>query len=158
MVGKGSRRILTPLAPHFEHEGMQGISTPTLHDESFGVMSLLPLDPSSASMLTSPKPLAMAEHVKSLLLLAKMQRWPYIIIVFQGGPITALGLLQELHMRSALAHIPIYQSDETKDGHKPCLSCCPFRAYTIQNDPAYLNHIISTYYNANFACGTCLTP
>ena len=114
-------------------------------------------DPSSASMLTSPKSPAMAEHVKSLLLLAKMQRRPYIIIVFQGGPVTALGLLQELHMRSALARIPIYRSDETKDGHKPCVLCCPFCAYTVQNDLAYLNHIIGMHYNANFACGTCLS-
>ena len=37
-------RILNPLAPPFpEHERMQGISAPTLHDESFGVMSLLRL-------------------------------------------------------------------------------------------------------------------
>ena len=34
--------------------------------------------------------------------------------------------------------------------------CCPFCAYTIQNDPAYLNHIINTHYHTNFACGTCL--
>ena len=47
--------------------------------------------------------------------------------------------------------------DETKDGHKPCVSCCPFCAYTIQNDPAYLNHIVGMHYNANFVCGTCLS-
>ena len=37
------------------------------------------------------------------------------------------------------------------------MSCCPFCAYTIQNDPAYLNHIICMHYDANFACGTCLS-
>ena len=114
-------------------------------------------DPSSASMLTPPKPLAMVEHVNSLLLLTRMQQRPYIIIVFQGGPITALELLQELHMWSTLACIPIYRSDETKDGHKPHMSCCPFCAYTIQNDPAYMNHIVGAHYNANFMCGTCLS-
>ena len=108
-------------------------------------------------MLAPPKPPAMTEHVKSLLLLAKMQQQLYIIVVFQGGTVTPLGLLQELHMWSALAHIPIYRSDETKDGHKPCMSCCPFCMYTIQNDPAYLNHIVGMHYNANFACGTCLS-
>ena len=70
-------------------------------------------------MLTSPKQLATVEHLRGLLLLAKTQHKPYIIVVFKGGPITPLGLLQELHMWSSLAHIPIYQSDETKDGHKP---------------------------------------
>ena len=108
-------------------------------------------------MLTPPKPPAMAEHVKSLLTLTKMQRWPYIIIVFQGGPVTALGLLQELHMWSTLACIPIYRSDETKDGHKPRMLCCPFCVYTVQNDPAYLNHIVGMHYSANFTCGTCLS-
>ena len=43
----------------------------------------------------------------------------YIIVVFQGGTITALGLLQELHTQSALARIPIYWPEETKDGDRP---------------------------------------
>ena len=60
-------------------------------------------------------------------------------------------------MRSELARIPIYRPEETKDGHKPPISCCLFCAYTIQNDPAYLNHIVSVHYNVNFACGTCLS-
>ena len=122
-----------------------------------GLCHFYHMDPVSVSMLTPLKPPAMAEHVKSLLMLMKMQQWPYIIVVFQGGPVTALGLLQELHMWSALARIPIYRSDETKDGHKPCVSCCPFCTYTIQNDLAYLNHIVSMHYSTNFACGTCLS-
>ena len=109
------------------------------------------------STLTPPKPPAKADHVNGLLLLAKTQPQPFIIVVFQGGTITPLGLLQELHTRSALARIPIFRPDETKDGHKPRVSCCPFCAYTVQNDPAYLNHIVSAHYNANFMCGTCLS-
>ena len=105
----------------------------------------------------TPKPLATVEHVKKLLLLASTQRQPYIIMVFQGGTVTPLGLLQELHTRSTLVHIPIYLPGETKDGHRPRVLCCPFCTYTIQNDPAYLNHIICTHYNTNFACGTCLS-
>ena len=117
-----------------------------------GLCHFYPTDPTIVSTLTPPKPPAKVDHVKGLLLLVKTQPQPYIIVVFQGGAITALGLLQELHMRSALAHIPIYRPDETKDGHKPRISCCPFCAYTIQNDPAYLNHIVGMHYNANFAC------
>ena len=122
-----------------------------------GLCHFYPADPVSMSMLAPPKSPAMAEHLKGLLLLTKMQRQPNIIAMFQGGPVTPLGLLQELHMRNALARIPIYWSDETKDRHKPRMSCCPFCAYTIQNDPAYLNHIVGAQYNANFACGTCLS-
>ena len=86
---------------------------------SLGLCRFYHADPVSVSMLAPPKSPAMAEHLKGLLFLAKMQQWPYIIVVFQGGPVTPLGLLQELHMQSALACIPIYRSDETKDGHKP---------------------------------------
>ena len=82
-------------------------------------------------MLTPPKPPAKVDHVKGLLLLAKTQPRPFIIVVFQGGAITPLGLLQELHTWSALAHIPIFRPDETKEGHKPCVSCSPFCAYTV---------------------------
>ena len=122
-----------------------------------GLCCFYPMDPVRLSTLAPPKSPAMAEHLKGLLLLAKMQCQPYIIIVFQGGPITPLGLLQELHMWNALAHLPIFQSDETKDGHRSRVSCCPFCAYTIQNDPMYLNHIVGTHYKVNFACGACLS-
>ena len=122
-----------------------------------GLCHFYPVDPTIVPTLTAPKPPAKVDHIKSLLILAKTQPRPYIIVVFTGGAITALGLLQELHTRSALARIPIYRPDETKDGHRPRISCCPFCAYTVQNDPAYLNHIVGTHYNANFACGTCLS-
>ena len=97
-----------------------------------GLCHFYPADPTITSTLPSLKPPAKADHVKGLLLLAKMRSWPYIIVVFQGGTITALGLLQELHTWSALACIPIYRPEETKDGHRPHVSCCPFCAYTIQ--------------------------
>ena len=87
----------------------------------------------------------------------KSRCWLYIIVVFEGGPIMPLGLLQELHSCHVLAHIPIFLPEETKNGHNPQVSCCPFCAYTIQNDPAYLNHIINTHYHMNFMCGTCLS-
>ena len=111
----------------------------------------------NVSMPTGPKPPATVEHVKKLLFLASTKRRRYIIVVFQGGTVTPLGLLQELHTRSALVRIPIYLPGEAKDGHSPRVSCCPFCAYTVQNDPAYLNHIVCTHYDASFACGACLS-
>ena len=121
-----------------------------------GLCRFYRVDP-NVSTPTPLKPPATVEHVKKLLFLASMQRQPYIIVVFQGGTVTPLGLLQELHTRSALARIPIYQPGETKDRHKPHMSCCLFCMYTIQNDPAYLNHIVCMHYDVNFACGTCLS-
>ena len=99
----------------------------------------------------------MAEHLQGLLLLTITQHQLYIIIAFQGGPMTALELLQELHTWNTLACIPIFWSDETKDGHRPCMSCCPFCVYTVQNDPAYLNHIVCVHYHTNFMYGACLS-
>ena len=78
----------------------------------------------------------------------------YVIIVFRGGTVTPLGLLQELHTQSALVRIPIYLTGEAKDGHSARVSCCLFCVYTVQNDPAYLNHIVCTHYDASFGCGS----
>ena len=56
-----------------------------------------------------------------------------------------------------LVRIPIHQNGEVKDRHGTRMSCCPFCIYTVQNDPAYLNHIVCTHYDASFACGACLS-
>ena len=37
------------------------------------------------------------------------------------------------------------------------MSCCPFCTYTVQNDLAYLNHIICVHYDVSFRCGACLS-
>ena len=121
-----------------------------------GLCHFYPADPSSLSTLTPPKPPTTVDHLHHLLVLLKSQHQPYIIVVFQGGPIMPLGLLQELHSRHTLTCIPIFLPDETKDGHRLQVSCCPFCTYTIQNDLACLNHIINAHYHTNFVCGTCL--
>ena len=139
---------LGPPVPYMKEHGVfQPLPSMT---NPLGLCHFYPADPASMSTLAHPKSPATAEHLKGLLLLTKMQCQPYIIVVFQGGPVTPLGLLQELHMRNALARLPIFRSDETKDGHRPRVSCCPFCAYTVQNDPAYLNHIVVHHYKANF--------
>ena len=121
-----------------------------------GLCHFYPTDPSSLSMLTPPKSPTTVDHLNNLLVRTKSWHRPYIIVVSEGGPITPLGLLQELHSWHTLACIPIFMLEETKDGHRPWVSCCPFCAYTIQNDLAYLNHIINAHYHTNFTCGTCL--
>ena len=47
-----------------------------------GFCHFYPTDPASMSTLAPLKSPAMAEHLRGLLLLTKMQRWPYIIVVF----------------------------------------------------------------------------
>ena len=156
--GKRRAKNPDPLGPPISYMKECGVFQPLPSmTNPLGLCHFYPMDPASVSTLAPPKSPATVEHLKGLLLLAKMQHRPYIIVMFQGGPITPLGLLQELHTWNALARIPIFRSDETKDGHRPRVSCCPFCAYTTHNDPAYLNHIVSVHYNVNFMCGTCLS-
>ena len=82
-----------------------------------GLCQFYPADPSSLSMLAPPKPPTTVGHINDLLVLAKSRHWPYIIVVFEGGPMTPLGLLQELQTCHVLACIPIFLPEETKDGH-----------------------------------------
>ena len=123
---------------------------------TFGLCRFYRVDPNTP-MPTGPESLATAEHVKRLLLLASTKPQRYVIIVFRGWTVTPLGLLQELHMQSALVRIPIYLTGEAKDGHGAHMSCCPFCTYTVQNDLAYLNHIVCVHYDASFGCGSCLS-
>ena len=156
----GKRRTKNPdtIGPPVSYMKEHGVFQPLPSMmNSLGLCRFYPTDPSSLSMLAPPKPPTTVGHLKNLLVLAKSQHWLYIIVVFEGGPIMPLGLLQELHMCHVLACIPIFRSEETKDGHKPRVLCCPFCAYTIQNDLAYLNHIINAHYHVNFACGMCLS-
>ena len=122
-----------------------------------GLCCFYPTDPTSLSTLMPPKAPATVDHLNNLLVLAKSRCWPYINVVFEGGPVMPLGLLQELHSCHALVCIPIFLPEETKDGHKPWILCFPICVYTVQNNPAFLNHIINAHYQVNFACGKCLS-
>ena len=69
---------------------------------------------------------------------------------------TLLGLLQELHLQYTLLHIPIFTTEEAKQGQKLHVSCCPICAYIVKNDSTFLNHIVIMHYWCNYACGRCL--
>ena len=127
-TGRESPKILTPLAPPVSYMEERRMFQPLASTTNPLGLYHFYLADSNTSAPKTPKPPATVEHVKKLLLLASTQRQSYVIVVFQGGTVTPLGLLQELHMRSALVRIPICLPGETKDGHRPCVSCCPFCA------------------------------
>ena len=52
-------------------------------------------------------------------------------------------------------YLPIWRRQG--QARRTCVSCCPFCTYAIQNDPAYLNHIVCAHYDASFGCGSCLS-
>ena len=157
MDGKRRPKNPDPLGPPVSYMEDRGVFQPlTSPTNTFGLCHFYHADP-NAPMPSGPVSLATVEHVKRLVLLASRKPQRYVLMVFRGGTVTALGLLQELHTRSALVRIPIYQSGDAKDGHGACVSCCPFCTYTVQNDPGYLNHIVCTHYDASFGCGSCLS-
>ena len=121
-----------------------------------GLCQFYHADPESAKSVAAPKPPATTCKVKCLLEKAREQGWPYIIVVFEGGNITPLGLLLELHSCYTLSCIPIFTAEEVKQGQKPCISCCPICMYVVKNDSAFLNHIMTGHYLCNFVCGKCL--
>ena len=77
-------------------------------------------------------------------------------MVFEGGTVTLLGLLQELHSCLALSCIVISMPEEVKAGPKNHVSCCPICVYVVKNDYSFLNHIIIGHYWSSFSCGKCL--
>ena len=155
--GKRKPKNPDPLGPPISYMEERGVFQPLASTtNTLGLCRFYRTDP-NMPMPTGPESPATAEHVKKLLLLASTKRRRYVIVVFRGGTVTPLGLLQELHMQSALVRIPIYLTGEAKDGHGTRVSCCPFCAYTVQNDPAYLNHIVCAHYDASFGCGACLS-
>ena len=78
------------------------------------------------------------------------------MVVFEGGTVTLLGLLQELHSHLTLLHIVISTPEEVKVGPKNHVSCCPICTYVVKNDYSFLNHIVIRHYWSSFSCGKCL--
>ena len=112
----------------------------------------------SGDLLEFPLPHIPATHeqVSSLLLKARALGWPNLIMVHSQDVVTAVCLLQELHIKDSLCCLPMENKAEA-DG-KPIwkLSFCPFCQYSRSNDPSYMNHIICRHYNTNYGCGKCL--
>ena len=113
-------------------------------------------DPETLKSISALKHPTSICRVKCLLEKAKDHQWPYIIVVFEGGNVAPLGLLPELHSWFSLSHIPIFTSDEVKQGQKRCTSCCPICAYIIKTDSTFLNYIVISHYWSNFPCRKCL--
>ena len=155
-VGKTCKtpdEIGPPLTDMEEHRAFKPLDTMA---SPLGPCCFYCADPETAKSVPAPKPLATACKIKCLLEKAKGQGWPYILIIFEGGNVTLLGLLQELHLRYILSCIPIFTAEEAKQGQKPRISCCPICTYIVKNDSAFLNHIVIMHYWCNYACGKCL--
>ena len=157
----GKRKPKNPdtLGPPISYMEECGVFQPlSFYDQSSGAMSfLLHVDPNVSHAYRSKA----TSHCGTCKEATDPCQYKATAVYPRGllkvGLLLPLGLLQELHTRSALVCIPIHLPGEGKDRHSPRVSCCPFCAYTIQNDPAYLNHIVCVHYDASFTCGACLS-
>ena len=112
-------------------------------------------NPEFSKVISGPKSLASVCKVKHLLGKAKDHGQLYITVVFEGGNVTPLGLLKELHLQYTLSCIPIFTPNEAKLGQKTRVCCYPICTY-MKNDSVLLNYIIISHYWSNFACRKCL--
>ena len=121
-----------------------------------GLCRFYQTDPEKSNGITGLKSAASTYSIKHVLDLAKELGCPLTIVVFKGGTVTLLGLLQELHSHLTLSCIPIHMPEEAKMGQNNHVSCCPICVYVVKNDNAFLNHIIIGHYWSSFSCGKCL--
>ena len=107
----GKRRPKNPdtIGPPVSYMKEHGVSQPLPSmTNPLGLCQFSSTDSWTLSMLAPLKPPATVVHLNNLLVLVKSLHWLYIIVVFEGGPVMPLGLLQELHMCHTLACNPIF--------------------------------------------------
>ena len=121
-----------------------------------GLCRFYQTDQKKSNVIMRPKSTASARMIHHLVALAKELKQLLTVMVFEGGTVTSLGLLQELHSCLTLSCIMISTPEEVKVGLKNHVSCCPICAYIVKNDYSFLNHIIIRHYWSSFSCGKCL--
>ena len=121
-----------------------------------GLCRFYQTDQHKFNVVTGPKSAAGTHRVKCLLELGKELGQPLTIVVFKGGMVTLLGLLQELQSHLTLSCMQIHTPEEAKMGWKNWVSCCPICTFVIKNDYTFLNHIIICHYWSSFSCSKCL--
>ena len=100
--GKRRPRNPDPLGPPVSYMEDRGVFQPLASmTNTFGLCHFYRVD-TTVPMPSDPVSPVTAEHVKRLLLLASTKPRRHVLMVFQGGTVTALGFLQELHMQSVL--------------------------------------------------------
>ena len=104
-------------------------------------------DPPDFPALWEP---VMCSQVRDLLKLAWSISHPYMILVHSANCMTAMSMLQELHMAACLRHLQVDLHDKSVK-----MSFCPFCMYMGTNNLSYLNHIIVVHYNASYGCEKC---
>ena len=110
----------------------------------------------SGDLPTFPSPHQPATHKMLENFLLKALGHPNLIVAFVQDSAMAVCLLQELHSKDSLRHLPMEPKPDTGGKATKKLSFCLFCLYNSTNDLSYMNHIVCRHYNANYGCGQCL--
>ena len=81
---------------------------------------------------------------------------PNLVVAFAQDSATAFCLLQELHSKDSLRHLPMEPKSDVGGKTTKKLSFCPFCLYHGSNNLLYMNHVMCRHYHANYGCGQCL--
>ena len=100
----------------------------------------------------SPCEPATCGMLEELLRAAQALGHPNLLMAFARGSAMVVCLLQELHNKDSLKHMPLEPQSDADGKTVKKLSFCPFCFY---NGP-YMNHIVCRHYSAVYGCGKCL--
>ena len=103
----------------------------------------------------SPSEPATCEMLEDFLLKARALGHPNLIVAFAWDSSTAVCLLQEIHSKDSLRHLPMEPKPDVGGKATKKLSFCPFYLYNGSNNLSYINHIMCRHYHANYGCGQC---
>ena len=104
----------------------------------------------------SPHEPATRVMLEDLLRAARALGCPNLLMAFTRDLATAVCLLQELHNKSSLKHLPLEPKSDADGKMVKKLSFCPFCLYNGSNDISYMNHIVGRHNSAAYGCRKCL--
>ena len=112
----------------------------------------------SGDLLNFPSPCKPATHelLSKFLLKARVLGCPNLVVVFVWDSVSAICLLQELHIKDSLRHLPMEPKADAGGKAIKKLSFCLLCMYSGSNDISYMNHIVCEHYHANYRCRQCL--
>ena len=112
----------------------------------------------SGDLLNFPSPCepATCELLSKFLLKARVLGCPNLVVAFAQDSAMAACLLQELHIKDSLRHLPMEPKADIGGEAFKKLSFCPLCMYLGSNDISYMNHIVCRHYHANYRCRQCL--
>ena len=104
----------------------------------------------------SPHELATHKMLEELLRAGWALGHPNLLMVCTRVWAMVVCLLQELHQKDSLKHLPLEPKSDTDGKMVKKLSFCPFCLYSGSNDISYMNHTVGGHYSTVYGCGKCL--